>query len=123
MRTLRKLLLLLGALLLAALVYTLGADSVASALSRITWWQFALICLVHALNVAADSYGWRYTITREHVPLRRLMAARCAGDAVSVITGVAAVSGEATKAWLLRHELPYRESVPSLIVAKTAELV
>src|SRR5207245_2868832 len=42
---------------------------------------------------------------------------------VNAVTAVAAVGGEATKAWLLRRDLSYRESVPSLIVAKTAEVI
>ncbi len=124
MRPLRLILLAASALVLAALVYHHGlAPIAAAALTRITWWQFALICLVHALNVAADSCGWRYAIVRDGAPLHRLMAARIAGDAVNLLTAVASVGGEATKAWLLRGEIPYQESVPSLIVSKTAELV
>jgi hypothetical protein len=36
---------------------------------------------------------------------------------------VGGVGGEAIKAWLLRREVPYETSVPSLILAKTAEVV
>jgi uncharacterized protein (TIRG00374 family) len=125
-RRLRTILFVGGGLGLLVLVYYLGADAVASALRHITWWQFFLICIVHTLNVAVDSWGWRYALTRhgaDRAPFWRLMAARCAGDAVNVLTAVAAVGGEATKAWLLRHEIPYKESVPSLIVSKTAEVV
>src|SRR5438128_9500909 len=123
MRTSRTILFAAGALGLLALVYYFGADSIASALTHVTWWQFALICLVHSLNVVVDSYGWRYAIAGDGAPLQRLVAARCAGDAVNAVTAVAAVGGEATKAWLLRGDLSYRESVPSLIIAKTAEVV
>ena len=123
MRALRAILLVGGSLGLLALVYHFGAESVASALQHVTWWQFVLICLVHTLNVVVDSYGWRYAIAHDRTPFHRLVAARCAGDAVNAITAVAAVGGEATKAWLLRRDLSYRESVPSLIVAKTAEVL
>ena len=123
MRGFRMVLIAGGGLGLLALVYYFGADSIASALMHVTWWQFLLICLVHSLNVVVDSYGWRYAITTDRAPFHRLVAARCAGDAVNAISAVAAVGGEATKAWLLRRDISYRESVPSLIVSKTAEVV
>src|SRR5437867_1985347 len=116
MRTSRTILFAAGALGLLALVYYFGAESIASALTHVSWWQFLLICLVH-------SHGWRYAIAGDGAPFHRLVAARCAGDAVNAVTAVAAVGGEATKAWLLRRDLSYGESVPSLIVSKTAEVV
>jgi uncharacterized membrane protein YbhN (UPF0104 family) len=118
-----RLLLAAGAVLLLVLVYRLGAADVAGAMSRIAWWQFALICLLQGVNVAIDTYGWQCVLGRDRASFRRLLAARCAGDAANVLTAVASVGGEALKAWLLRREIPYEESVPSLIVSKTAEVV
>lgn len=123
MRALRIILLAGGALGLLALVSHLGSSSIAAALRHITWTQFVLICLIHGLNVAIDAYGWRYAFARDPAPFRKLLAARFAGDAVNVLTAVASVGGEAVKAWVLRHEIPYRETIPSLIVSKTAEVV
>src|SRR5438552_2393941 len=91
MRGFRMVLIAGGGLGLLALVYYFGADSIASALMHVTWWQFLLICLVHSLNVVVDSYGWRYAITTDRAPFHRLVAARCAGDAVNAISAVAAV--------------------------------
>ena len=112
-----------GALVLLVLVYRLGVGDIASALTRVAWWQFVLICVLQGLNVAVDTYGWRCVLARDRAPFRRLLAARCAGDAANVLTAVASVGGEAVKAWVLRREIPYEESVPSLIVSKTAEVV
>jgi len=123
MRTLRTIAVAAGAVVLAVLVYRLGAGSIATAVGHVTWAQFALICVVQTLNVAVDASAWRYAFPRAAAPYPKLVAARCAGDAVNVVSAVAAVGGEAVKAWLLRREVPYRESVPSLIVAKTAEVV
>src|SRR5205085_1738120 len=95
----------------------------ASVVSHVTWAQFALICVAHTLNVAVDACAWRYAFPRAAAPYPKLVAARCAGEAVNVVSAVAGVGGEVVKAWLLRREVPYRESVPSLIVAKTAEVV
>jgi glycosyltransferase 2 family protein len=114
--------LIAGAVLgLLALVYHLGAGSIASAVARITWWQFVLICVVHGVSVMADTIGWRYTLARDQQPpFHRLLAARCAGEAVNLLTALGSVGGEAIKAWLLRREIPYEASVPSLILAKTS---
>jgi hypothetical protein len=59
----------------------------------------------------------------ERPPFPRLLAARCAGQAVNVVTALGGVGGEAIKAWVVRRDIPYEASVPSLILAKTAEVV
>jgi uncharacterized membrane protein YbhN (UPF0104 family) len=122
-RLLRTLLLVLGATALIALVVRLGADSVVSTLARVTWWQFGLICLAHGVSVVADTYAWRLTIRGAPPSLWRLLAAKCAGEAFNVLTAIGSVGGEAVKAWLLRRDMPYEASVPSLILAKTSLVI
>jgi uncharacterized protein (TIRG00374 family) len=120
MTPLRLLVLATSVLGLLALVSYVGADPLVSVLARISWWEFAVICLVHGLSVASETLGWRVTIRGERPSFRTLLAAGCAGEAVNILTAVGSVGGEATKAWLLRHQVPYGTSVPSLIVSKTA---
>lgn len=123
MRSLRTLLLLGGALALVLLIRHFGLAAITSAMTRITWWQFALIFLVHGVTMVLDTIGWRFTFVAARPPFLRLLLARCAGQAVNVVTAVGGVGGEAIKAWLLRRDVPYETSVPSLILAKTAEVV
>lgn len=123
MRYLRPLLLVGGVLALVLLIRHFGLESITSALTRVAWWQFALICLVHGVGVVLDTVGWRFTLVGARPPFFRLLAARCAGQAVNVVTALGGVGGEAVKAWLLRRDVPYEKSVPSLILAKTAEVV
>jgi len=123
MRSVRTMLLAGGLLALVLLVHHLGAASIGAALTHITWWQFVLITLFHVFNLVVDAAAWRYAFPRETAPFHKLVAARCAGDAINVLSAVAAVGGEAVKAWVLRREIPYEESVPVLIVSKTAETV
>ena len=123
MGVLRKVLLVGGALALVLMVRHFGLDSIASALTRIPWWQFALACLIYGITMTLDTLGWRYTFIGDRPPFAKLLAARCAGQAVNLITAVGGVGGEPVKAWLLRGDLPYEASVPSLILAKTAEIV
>ena len=123
MSLLRKVLLAGGVLALVLMVRRFGLGAIASALSRIPWWQFALACLIYGISMVLDTLGWRYTFVGDRPPFGRLLAARCAGQAVSLITAVGGVGGEPVKAWLLRGDLPYEASVPSLILSKTAEIV
>jgi glycosyltransferase 2 family protein len=113
-----------GAIALAAFTYVTGAESLLSALTRITWWQFVLVCAVYGAGVIADTLGWRYTLGRDRVPrFLSLLAAKCAGEAVNVVTALGSIGGEATKAWMLGRDVPYERTVPSLVVAKTSLVV
>ena len=123
MRVLRSLPLAGGLLAVVLLVRHFGLASLTEALTRITWVQFVLICLVYGVSLALDTLGWRYTFVAERPSFLKLLAARCAGQAVNVITALGGVGGEAIKAWLIRRDIPYEASVPSLILAKTAEVV
>jgi uncharacterized membrane protein YbhN (UPF0104 family) len=118
-RHLKPVLLLAGILLLGALVYTVGATPILETIGRLTWWQFLVICAPYALIMAADTLGWRYAFARDRTSYRRLYGARLAGEALNVVTAVGSVGGEAVKAWLLRRDVGYEESVPAVVIAKT----
>src|SRR5712671_4878889 len=90
-----------------------------TATARALGWRSLLVCLPFALIMAVDTLGWRYAFAYDRVPFLRLMAARIAGEAVNVMTAVAPVGGDAIKVWFLRPHVPYRESVASVIIAKT----
>lgn len=118
-RGLRLGLLVAGAVLLTVLVVRIGWDPILAVLTRLGWWQLALICLPYALVMVVDTLGWRYAFARSQAPFRRLLGARIAGEALNAVTALGSVGGEAVKAWLVRRDVSYRESVPSLIIAKT----
>jgi uncharacterized membrane protein YbhN (UPF0104 family) len=108
---------------LMVLVYHVGAGSITAALASLAWWQFALVCAVHALSLVTDTLGWRYAFAADRPTFRGLLVAKCAGEAVNVLTALGSVGGEAVKAWALRRETPYEASVPSLVLAKTSLVV
>jgi uncharacterized protein (TIRG00374 family) len=116
---LKLLLLIAGVVLVTVLVVRIGKDAVLTSLSQLTWWQFALICLPYAAIMVVDTVGWRYAFARDRAPFHRLLGARIAGEALNLVTAVASVGGEAVKAWLVRRDVPYEESVPSVVIAKT----
>ena len=119
MRTLKTVLLVLGALLLVALVYYVGTTPILETLRRLSWWQFVLVCLPYAVITAADTLGWRFAFSRDRTPFLRLYGARVVGEALNIVTALGSVGGEAAKAWLVRRDVSYEESVPSIIIAKT----
>jgi uncharacterized membrane protein YbhN (UPF0104 family) len=123
MRILRMILLVGGSLAFTLLIRHFGSEAVIVALARITWWQFILVCVVHGISMVLDTLGWRSTLVTDRPAFSKLLAARSAGQAVNVVTAFGGVGGEAVKAWLLRRDIPYEASVPSLILAKTAEVV
>jgi glycosyltransferase 2 family protein len=63
--------------------------------------------------------GWRFAFARDGVPFQRLLGARVAGEALNVVTAMGSLGGEAVKAWLVRRDIAYEESVPAIIIAKT----
>jgi uncharacterized membrane protein YbhN (UPF0104 family) len=119
MRALKAILLVLGLALLGLLVYRVGAEPILETLRRLAWWQFALVCVPYAFITAADTFGWRFAFARDRAPFWRLYGARLAGEALNLVTAVGAVGGEVAKAWLVRRDVTYAESVPSIVVAKT----
>ena len=123
MRSLRAALFVGGVVLLAFLVARLGAGALVSALTRLSWWQLVLVCLPYGLIMAVDTLGWRYAFEGKPAPYPRLLAARTAGEALNIVTALGSVGGEAVKVWLLRPAIPYEESVPSVIIAKTTSTI
>lgn len=123
MKALRAALLIGGVVVLAILVTRVGVESVLSVLSRLAWWQLVLVCIPYGLIMAMDTLGWRYAFIASPPPYLRMLAARTAGEAVNIVTALGSVGGEAVKIWLLRPAVPYQESVPSVIVAKTTSTI
>ncbi len=119
MRAFRSLSTVIGLAILGILVALVGKDETLAATARALGWQSVLVCLPFALIMAVDTLGWRYAFAYDRVPFLRLMAARVAGEAVNVMTAVAPVGGDAIKVWFLGPHVPYRESVASVIIAKT----
>jgi uncharacterized protein (TIRG00374 family) len=119
MQTLKTVLLVVGALVLGALVYRVGSGPILETLHHLAWWKFVLVCLPYALIMAVDTLGWRFAFARDRAPFGRLYGARVAGEALNVVTALGSVGGEAVKAWLVRRDVGYEESVPAVVVAKT----
>ncbi|HEU4440311.1 MAG TPA: lysylphosphatidylglycerol synthase domain-containing protein [Methylomirabilota bacterium] len=123
MRALKLVLLALG---LAAIVYSvhrIGLAPILEALARLTWWQLLVVCVPFAAIMAVDTLGWRYAFRRDPAPFWRLFGARLAGEALNLVTALGSMGGEAVKAWLIRRDVSYEASVPSVVIAKTTTTI
>ena len=119
MRRVKAVLLVLGIVAIAVSVYRIGPAPILEALARLTWWQLVLVCLPYAAIMAVDTLGWRFAFPRDPAPFHRLYGARLAGEALNLVTALGSMGGEAVKAWLIRRDVTYEESVPSVVIAKT----
>jgi glycosyltransferase 2 family protein len=118
-RGLRVLLLIVGAALFTLLVWEIGPRAIAAAFGRLGFWLLVVVVFPFCVITAFDTLGWRYAFRRDRVSFWALAVARVAGEAVNGTTPTGSIGGEAVKAWLLRDRVPFRESLPSIIVAKT----
>jgi uncharacterized protein (TIRG00374 family) len=119
MRALKLVLLVLGIAAIVYAIHRIGWAPILEALARLTWWQLALVCLPYAVITAVDTLGWRYAFPRDPAPFLRLVGARLAGEALNLVTALGSMGGEAVKAWLIRRDVTYEASVPSVVIAKT----
>jgi uncharacterized protein (TIRG00374 family) len=118
-RRVKAILLVLGIMVIALSVYRIGPTPILEALGRLTWWQLLLVCLPYSVIMAVDTLGWRFAFPHEPAPFHRLYGARLAGEALNLVTAFGSMGGEAVKAWLIRRDVTYEESVPSVVIAKT----
>lgn len=119
-RWLRAGLLVVGLVLLGLVIARDDPAAIAESMARLSWGLLLILCFPVSVVTFFDTLGWRFAFARDRVHFRTLIGARLAGEAVNMATPTAAMGGEAVKAWLLRGELAMSESVPSVIVAKTA---
>ena len=118
-RWLRTALLLAGAALFALLLWEIGPGAIAASFARLGSALLVVLVFPFCVITAFDTLGWRYAFRRDRVSFWALARARVAGEAVNGTTPTGSVGGEAVKAWLLRDRVSFRESLPSVILAKT----
>jgi uncharacterized protein (TIRG00374 family) len=119
---LRLLLLVLGLLTLAGLVWHIGPAHIAEAAASLGFGAVLVILLPSVLMYLLEAYGWRLTLGQQahRVSFLRLFAIRTAGEAVNMTTPAAYVGGEPLKAYLLKRQgVPIVDAMASVVTAKT----
>ena len=120
MRALKLVLLVLGIAVIAFSVHRIGWTPILETLARLTWWQ--LVAGVLALRRDHGCGHARMAVRLSPGPLH--LSIVCTGPGwparpLNLVTAFGSVGGEAVKAWLIRRDVAYEESVPSVVIAKT----
>lgn len=117
----KYLLLILGALLLAALIHQVGWNQVIVELKLIGWGLIPFIC-IHALKEALSTSAWLATFPdTQNCNWWKLYCITWAGSAISKIYHTGILGGETTKVVLMRRDVSTQEGIASVIIAKLAE--
>ena len=127
MKSLRFLFLLLGLGLLVAIVAQIDLAAVVEHVQHLKWGLFAVLG-VYLAAFFADTLSWQLLIRPFRLNWPRFYAlwkVRMVGAAVNRVTPFLGLAGEPIKAILMNKflDLDYHESVASLVVAKTANLI
>ncbi len=118
-RAIRSLATVAGLAILVLLIVRVGSDEALTAAARALGWRSLLVCLPFALIMAVDTLG---LALRLRVRPRAVSPADCrahGGRGRERDHRVAPIGGDAIKVWFLRPHVSYRESVASVIIAKT----
>jgi uncharacterized protein (TIRG00374 family) len=108
-----------GGLLLVWVVQRIGFESIVSAFSQLSWRLAIVMVFPCLLFKVFDALGWSFAFPVDRVGLLTLVRIRVIGQAIDATTPTATIGGDATKAWFLRNEVDVRETLSSLLIAKT----
>lgn len=107
---------LIGLLLFAYAIRSVGWSSVVEGIGKVGWWMLAIIAL-SGLRFVLRAAAWRLcTPDHSQFSLGQAFAAFLSGDAVGNVTPLGLFASEPMKVFLIRHRLATREAAASLAV-------
>src|SRR5688500_15454965 len=107
---------LVGALLFAYAIRSVGWDNVVSGIQRVGW-GFIPILILSGLRFVLRAAAWRLCMPpHAQFTLGQAFAAFLSGDAVGNVTPLGLLASEPTKLFLIRHRLATREAASALAV-------
>jgi uncharacterized protein (TIRG00374 family) len=123
MKTVERIALVGGVVLLGWLVYRIGLRTVFESVERVGW-GFSAIVAFYAVIAILNTLAWRATTEdAQRVPFLVLLGFLLAGDAVNAVTPSAVVGGELVRIGLLRRRMPGAAAAASVALAATCQFV
>ena len=119
---LKLLLLFVGLLTLALIVWHIGPGQIYDAARQLGPAALLALLIPSLIMYVVEAFGWKVTLgpSAKNIPFWRVLAIRTAGEVVNMTTPTAYVGGEPLKAYLLKkHHVPMVEGLASVIIAKT----
>lgn len=123
MKTVERIALAFGALLLVWLIHRIGPQIVLETVGRVGWGFLAVVAL-SGIIALLNTFAWRATMEeapRVSVPL--LFGFLLAGDAVNAITPSAVVGGELVRIGLLRRKMSAVAASASVALAAVCQFL
>lgn len=120
-RNLKLVLLLLGLIGFALLLYRLDAATVYADICRLKW-KLLLVLIPYFIVFALDTLGWKYALKNLTPDLKflGLFAARMAGESINCLTPSAYLGGEPIKAYLLKtYNISIVDGMASVVISRT----
>ena len=108
-----------GGALAVWLVARLGLDAIGDAFARLSWRLLVLLVFPCVVFKVFDTLGWAFAFPADRASFWTLAKVRVIGQAINATTPTGTLGGDAVKTWLLRGEVPTRDTLSSLIVVKT----
>jgi hypothetical protein len=118
-----RIILAVGFLTLAALLWKFQPGTVWSLVCRVGW-GFAILLPMQLCDHLLNAVGWRYAFCAAdaaRVPFWQLVRVRVAGDGVNYLTPSATIAGEIIRPGMLGDYLPAEARNSSVVVAKFAQ--
>jgi len=107
---------ILGILLFAYWIRTLGFAEIREALVRIGW-GFLVIVLIGGARESVRALAWMRTVAGPaRLPFRDAFAARLAGEAINTLVPMGVVIGEPAKAEHVGHRLAFKPAFRALMI-------
>lgn len=128
MKRIKTVFLLIGAALLAVIVYQTDLGEVWARLRQVGGWGILAILGVYLVRFVIDTAAWLATLPglrRRGLWLYRLWKLRMVGSAFNKVTPLASLGGEPVKAAVLKeiYGIGYRQGTASLVLAKTTQTI
>ena len=122
MKRFHTLSILLGVILLAFLIWEIGAGQLWRELTLLGWGLAPLI-LIEGVADLLRTYGWRFCLSEPHrsLPFFHLFRIRMAGISINYLTPTAGLGGDVTKGALLSLNHRGPEAATGVIIGKLSE--
>ena len=119
-----RILTVVGVLLLAYLVHSLGLDTVWATIVQFGPW-YLLTCFIGASGLLCQAGAWWMVMEAffQRVALLELFRVKIISDGFNLILPSASLGGDAMRAFLIKERVPLSVGVPAVLFDKTIEFV
>jgi len=122
-RKFKLLLLIVGCVIFAVLIYKVGPSTIYHQLIVLKW-KISLLLLPYMLVFTLNTLGWKYSFTKVKISFKDLFLIRLAGESINWTIPSANFAGEPMKAYFLKkHNISIVDGMTSVVISKTIRII